>query len=553
MAQWMKTYDVAGSILGGSIGERLYARLNGYGSLVVVVTFTSAAFRGSIETVVTNAGWVIEGADSWESDFRMTLVRTGPRVVGPATRERFVHELRTLLSSIPNSPVVLEPTFVQPDYAQMPRWLVDTHSENPSLNSWNKHPTYLFGEHGPVLRQIKQIFPDGRLRPSNAASRLALQDSARSADWRMGTIFLACTILGLVTANGTKSAFQGLLESTGFPFRDDDTRAATISYFLILVWPLFCSVLYVLALWIAALVGAFKGSQVVLRLPVPKKPKSAAGWSTTQFESQADNGIRIYMKIQAAFFLLVVVGVSFLIGRMLWIAGSISAGLPGGLAGTAWLASGLALTWFVTRLLAAHLLLSGRAAPRLALNIGAAAVVLALVARLPAWAYLEGVGVGSLVGAVDWTQIVAFTPKLLVLAGAAAFSWLLVWTGKQIGGTGRFFMSIVAVASTTLCLVTVAETELTAGHNLRVQGTNEFARSNYPVAACLKQISSTDQARPVWFLGVRDNQTIVTTRSQTSDALPETGQISSFPTSNVILTLVPFEYVNPEEKTKPCA
>ncbi|MCT9868751.1 hypothetical protein [Paenarthrobacter aurescens] len=554
MSAWTTRYNKVGSVLGGSLGERLYAKLNGYGSLVVEVKFTSSGFREPIATVVVNAGWVIEDASTWESDFRMTLVRTGPRVVGPATRERFIHELRTVLSSIPNAPVVLEPTFVKPDYGQMPRWVVDRGSGDSSPDPLDKSPLYIYGEHGPVLQQVRQSFPDGDLRPSNAASRLARQSSAKNPDWRFAAGFIVLLLLGFFRTESTKTALPGLPAMDGllswFP---EESWSAAESYILILAWTLFCGFIYVAALWAVVPFGAFKGSEVIIRFPLPKKPREAAGWSWPGKDSKADSGTKTYLKIQTVFSLLAGAGVSYFVGRILWVSMSIAAGLPGGLAAATWLAGGLALAWFVSRLVAAHWLLNGRALPRLALNLGTAAIALTLFTRLPVWAYLEGVGAGPLVSAIEWTQVFSFTPGLLALTATAALSWLLVWVGKQSGSSLLFFMRIVTASTVLLCLLTVVQTELNAGYNLRLQGTQEFARANYPAPACLQQLSNPGTSQPVWVLGTRDNQTIVASRSPTAEPLEDGGKVSSFPTDSVVLALLPFQFLDGQQAAEPCS
>ncbi|MET3902228.1 hypothetical protein ABIE35_000778 [Paenarthrobacter sp. 4246] len=554
MAVWTKQYNKAGSILGGSIAERIYAKLNGYGSLVVEVRFTSSSFRGSIETAVVNAGWVIEDATTWESDFRITLVRTGPRVVGLATRERFIHELRTVLSSIPNAPAVLEPTFVKPDYGQLPRWVVDRGSGDSSPHSVGKGPLYIYGEHGPVLQQVRQSFPDGDLKPSNAASRLDREHSVSSPDWRITATFLGFALLGFFTAGTIRSAFQGfpVVTSPSLVIHEDSWFAVE-PYLLIIAWTLLCCVFYGVSLWGAALLGAFRGSEVTLRLPVPQKPREAVGWSWPSKDSEADEGTKTYVRIQALYALLIGIGVSFLVGRTLWVSGSIAIGLPGGLAGTVGIAAGMALAWFASRLLAAHMLLGGKSLPRLVFNIGSAAIAIALIMRLPAWAYLEGIGVGPLTSTVDWTQLVSFMPRLFGLVLVAALSLLIVWVGKQNGSWMRFLINISIGASVLVCLLTIVQTEMTAGYNLRTYGTQAFARANYPVPACLQQDSKPGTSKAVWVLGTRDNQTIVTTRSPTPEPLQESGRVSSFPTDSVVLTLVPFENLVPEGAAESCA
>lgn len=539
-------------MLGSSLGERLYAKLNGYGSLVVEVTFASPAFRESIEHIVSTSGWAIEDSSNWGSEFRMKLVRTGPRVVGLATRERYIHELGTVLSSTPNPPVVLKPTFVQPDYSQMPRWVVNKGRTYSSPDLLSKHPIYIYGEHRHALRQIKRVFPKGELLPSNAASRLYFQRPSSRPDWTLGTLFLAFAVLGFFTADASVPAFQEVTSTARWVIFTKETWPAADTYVLFFVWWLLCAIIYVALLWIAASAGAFKGSEVSIHWPIPTKPPTAAGWSWSAIASAADNGIRAYMKIQAVAGLLLISGTSVLTGRMLWIGGSIAAGLPGGLLGTAWLAFGLALAWLVTRLVAAHSLLSGRTLRRLVLNLGSTAIVLTLVTRLPVWAYLEGIGTGPLVNAVDWTQIVAFTPTLLLLGGGLALSWLLIWIGKQGGSAMRFLAGAMVAASVLALLLSVTQRELTAGYNLRVQGTEEFARMNYPVPACLQQLNAPKQVQPVWVLGTRDSQTIVTSRSPSSEPLQESGHVSAFPTSSVALTLVPFGYLDADEARQPC-
>ncbi|MFW0772696.1 hypothetical protein ACLRGI_05970 [Paenarthrobacter nitroguajacolicus] len=554
MSAWTTGYNKVGSVLGGSFGERLYAKLNGYGSLVVEVKFTSSGFRGPIESAVTKAGWVIEKASTWESDFRMTLVRTGLRVVGTATREQFIHELRTVLSSIPNAPVVLEPTFVSPDYGQMPRWVVDRGSGDSNPDPSDKSPLYIYGEHGPVLQQVRQSFPDGDLRASNAASRLARQSSAKSHGWKFAAVFTALSLLGFLTAETTKTTFHGFPAMDGllawFP---EESWSAAESYILILAWTLLFGFIYVAALWAVVPFGAFKGSKVLIRFPLPQKPREAAGWSWPGEDSKADSGTKTYLKIQTVFSLLAGAGVSYFVGRILWVCGTIAAGLPGGMAAAAWLTAGMTLAWLVSRLAAAHWLLSGRGLPGLALNIGSAAIVLTLFTRLPAWAYLEGLGTGSLVSAVGWTQVFSFTPGLLALTAVAAVTWLLVWVGKQSGNSLLFMMRIVTVSSVLLCLLTVVQTEMVAGYNLRIQGTQAFAKANYPMPACLQQLSNPETSHPVWVLGTRDNQTIVASRSPSAEPLKNGGKVSSFPTDSVVLALLPVQFLDGQQAAESCS
>lgn len=554
MPAWMNISNKAGAVLGGSVGEQLYARLNGYGSLVVDVIFSSSRFRGSIDAAVEQAGWAIEDDADWESNFTLTLVRTGPRVVGSATREQFIHELQTVLSSIPNVPVVLEPTFVKPDYEQTPRWSVDTDSDNSKPAPLQNGPHYIYGQHGPVLERVRQTFPKADLRPSNAASRVVRQSSAKTLNWNFVAGFVVVSLLGFFTTETTKPSSNVLPGIKRFLFLvPEESWSAAESYLLLFVWILLGGLTYVTTLWTAVLVGAFRGSEVQVRFPLPRKPREAAGWSWPSKTSKMDRGTTTLVKIQAIYALFVGIGVSFFVGSILRVSLSIASGLPGGLSAAAWIAGGLALAWFVSRLAAAHWLLSGRALPRLALNIGTTAIALTLFTRLPAWAYLEGVGTGPLVSAIDWTQVLSFAPALLALTATAALSWLLDWLGKQSGTSLLFIMRILTASSVLVCLLTVVQTELTAGYNLRVHGTQAFAKANYPVAACLRQLSGPATSEAVWVLGNRDNQTIVTTRSTAATSLQEGGKVSSFPTGSVVLTILPSEFLSGQSTAKPCS
>lgn len=94
--------------------------------------------------------------------------------------------------------------------------------------------------------------------------------------------------------------------------------------------------------------------------------------------------------------------------------------------------------------------------------------------------------------------------------------------------------------------------QMTAGYNLRAQGTSEFAHMNYPVAACLQQLSLPGTSEPVWILGTRDNQTIVTPRSPGEGPLKEAGRIASYPTDSFTLKLEPYDELDRKQSSAAC-
>lgn len=564
MRMLKKSFDVAGSVLGGSVGEWAYAKLNGFGSVIVELQFASGDFREPIEAVVVGAGWVVEDTTAWADSYRMTLMRTGGRVVGTSSREGFIDDLRTVLSSVPNRLVVLDPKFFHPDYKQMPQWDLKRSSSAVDSEEADARPLGVYGDHAAVSRHVEWLDPGVELSAGNSASRLARPPEApvKGFGWRLAVCAVCPAIAGFVTFEMLKPILLDLwvINWLSATLPDDTWQQPGGEYVLMVLWMLLCGVLYVVALAAAGLAGSFKKSEFKLRLLFKKKGARSRemqvalpGWSWPTVKSVPDSGTRTYIRIKTVIVLLLIVGVCFFAGRLIWTLGFSASQLPGGLPVAFLLTTTLGLVWFGSRLTRAHWLLTGRRLPRLALNIGSMAVALAVLVRLPAWAYLEGVGAGPLVSTIDWTQIISFTPSLTALGAGAVLSGLLVWLGKRATNTQRFLANLMGVATILLLLTGVVTAEMTDGYNLRVQGTSEFAGINYPVPACLQQGSSSSEFTAVWVLGTRDNQTIVTTRTPNTDDLKEPGQVTSFPSDGIVLRLVPFDHLDDGESSKACS
>ncbi len=342
----------------------------------------------------------------------------------------------------------------------------------------------------------------------------------------------------LLSDDGLSSAFSNnLWINSGFGL-----------YGLMALWLTLCLALHVLSVLGAALLGFFKQSEFEVHLMFRRKTKlpvrirrivTNRAWPSK--ELAADRGSRTYLRIRWLYVLLARMGAGCFAGAVIRNGLATAEKLPGGIAAVVGGAAVLGLIWVVGRLIAAHLLLRSGRLPRLAFSVGSLAISLTVFVRFPAWAYVEGIGVGNLVGTIELPQLIFFGSALIVMAAVLTSGWLLVWLAKRLDGVARFIMKAMAIVSVTLCFLTIAQTEMNAGINLRVRGTSEFAKTSYPIAACLQQIPASGPPTAVWLLGNRDNQTVVSTRSPNGLALSSPGQVSILPTDSITLTLVPAE------------
>lgn len=560
-----RSFNKVGVVFGGSFSAGIYSTLNGYGSVIVKLEFISTDFREPIETAILNAGWLIEDRSRWEERRQLTLVRTGSGVVGLNTRERFINELQAVLSSIPNSLIVLEPRLFRPDYRQMPRWGFDMRGTNADPLEMKSRSLGIYGAHAAVSNWSRRSFPRGKLVPGNSASRLdpSFSGTPPRVAWMWLWVILLPALFGLFALEALKPALRDVpvVNWVYFSFLEPVSGApgSDGTYFLLLLWLLFCWLLYWGLLFGASSTGVFKDSEFKLKLLRNKGQVEEAdvreaifGWAWPTDKITADPGTKIYMRIKYGTGVLAVAGISLLAGRMLGSGGSAAFEDPEGLAGAITLLGVSVVIWFGSRLATTHWVLLGRPLPRLAFNVGSAALGFAVLVRLPAWAYLEGAGVGSLISAVDWTQLISFIPDLLALTAIAGLCWLMLWTAKRQDGLGNYMLNIVAIITFLFAVTSDVQLQMTAGYGLRVQGTSEFARINYPVPACLQHLTRPDTFEPVWLLGTRDSQTFVTPRSTNGDPLNERGRISAFPTDSFTLKLAAYENLNGERSLDAC-
>ncbi|MFJ4211095.1 hypothetical protein ACIPY2_21785 [Paenarthrobacter sp. NPDC089675] len=368
-------------------------------------------------------------------------------------------------------------------------------------------------------------------------------------NWHAAIVLAACVggtygegitanLSQLLSDDGLSSAFSNnLWINSGFGL-----------YGLMALWLTLCLALHVLSVLGAALLGFFKQSEFEVHLMFRRKTKlpvrirrilTNRAWPSK--ELVADRGSRTYLRIRWLYVLLARMGAGCFAGAVIRNGLATAEKLPGGIAAVVGGAAVLGLIWVVGRLIAAHLLLRSGRLPRLAFSVGSLAISLTVFVRFPAWAYVEGIGVGNLVGTIELPQLIFFGSALIVMAAVLTSGWLLFWLAKRLDGVARFIMKAMAIVSVTLCFLTIAQTEMNAGTNLRVRGTSEFAKTSYPIAACLQQIPVSGPPTAVWLLGNRDNQTVVSTRSPNGLALSSPGQVSILPTDSITLTLVPAE------------
>lgn len=546
MGRLKDTIHKVGAFLGGSWSEWMYAKLNGYGTVIVELEFSSSKSRALIDSTLAKKGWEIENDDRWSTDHALTIARTGIGLVGISTRDTAIKDIRTVLSTLPNSLVLLEPNFIHPDFSQMPLWIIDKRESLVKIPK-GKSPS-IYGTKAAALRRFTQLHHGVKVMPANSAAHLEEtthgmeKDAPTSATGRVWQRVLTCLMAStFVLGWWAYEAMKTSLSDTPF----SPTSHVPSLCLLLGCWLLLCQGLQYWVLRIANRAGQFRDSDFSIRLLRDKdSAKSLAvrralyGFEWPSKETVADSGTKAYMRWKAVFWELALAGSCCVSGAMAPAIWDSLPENPTGLGGAVVVFALLGLVWLGWHLTKAHGLLGQRPLPRLAFNIGSATVALAILIRFPAWAYLEGSGAGYLVSAVDWTQLVSFSGSLVGLTAVVALAWVMIWFGKRQAGIIQFLMSVLSVALVLLGFLSIAENEMTHGYNLRVQGTAEFARLNYPVRACMQTLSNPEVSKAVWVFGSANNQVIVTKRSLTEEPLKEAGQVSSLPADSVSLHLV---------------
>ncbi|MDP9934873.1 hypothetical protein ACIPY0_19945 [Paenarthrobacter nicotinovorans] len=526
--------------LGGPWSARLYGTLNSYGSVVVEMRFSASAFRGLINDALSRNGWLIEDDRFWESERRLTVVRLGPQLVGSNAGDAATRDLMTALSCIPNKLELVDARHTGPAFAQVPAWTID---ENATIvKTQDRKAPRIYGDRRHVLARFEALFPQMIPIPANAAARELDPETRRATipGSRWAAAFTAITAI--------------IMMVSGWLFYSQPDLALNAPELLPVVapltmvgigaWVLVCHLVYKLELLVADRMGKFKGSEFNRRFikdpslaDSPVARGALRSWSWPNGRSAVDSGIQTYMRIRFVALSAGLAGPSFAVGGLAQIQWATRPQSPDVIIGTIIALCFLGVVWLATQLVRARLLLRTRTLPQLTLNIASAAIILTILTRFPAWAYLLGMEAGHLVGVVDWTQLLSFTPAIGVLVLLCLFGWLAAWYGRQMG-SGGFLMTVMFGVAALVGVLNIAQSEMMAGYNLRLQGTSEFAKINYPVRACMTKLTDPTAPQSVWLLGSTGSQTIVTTRSPSAKPLTVPGHVSAVPSGSIILDIV---------------
>ncbi|KIA74378.1 hypothetical protein ANMWB30_09510 [Arthrobacter sp. MWB30] len=527
------------SALGGPWTTWIYAKLNSYGSIVVVMKFSSTNFRGLIDAILDAQGWTIEDTGCWDTDRIITVVRSGPRLIS-ASNDAATKDLLTALSCVPNRLEFLEAKFIEPDFAQVPAWSIDRRAKH--VNAAGSKTPQVYGDRKHVFQRLAFLFPQMTPVPINAAARL--QDprppifKSWKARWAAVFAILGLLILGWYLHDCLPDVTKDpTLLSFAFPL-----FMGTMS-----AWLITCQALYHLALLIAERRGKFTTSGFSRRLlkepflaDSPEVLKALSSWTWPTRKSTEDPGLVLYSRLKILRTDCAFGGGSIILGGLLHLQWQLRPETPEGLLGALAVTCLLGALWFTTQLFKARWLLQSRTLPKVTLNIASAAIAVALLTRFPAWAYLSGMDAGYLVGIIDWTQLISFAPATLVLVLLGLLAWLLVWISRQLG-PGRFLMASILGLTALVGLLNIAQSEMIAGYKLRVQGTADFAKLTYPVRACVATLADPEHPHAAWILGSTSSQTFFVTRSPGSEPLQTPGHVSAVPNSTITVTLDPVE------------
>jgi len=535
-----KMFNKISMWLGGPWSARLYGKLNSYGSVVVEMRFSASTFRGLIDEALSRHGWMIEDDSCWKSERRLTVVRLGPRLVGANAGDKAAKDLITTMSCVPNKLELVEARHIDPAFEQVPAWTID---ENAMIvRTPDRKAPRIYGDRTHVLARFEVLFPLITPIPANAAARKVDPETRRitipGVRWAAASTAIAALVmmaLGWLLYSQPNVAFNA---SELLPVIAPITMVSSG------VWVLICHLLYKLGLLVADRTGKFKESAFNRRfVKDPSLADSPAvrwalrSWCWPSRRAAVDPGIKTYMRIRFVAIALGLTGASFAAGGLLQIHWATRPQSPDVLIGTIVAACLLGVAWIATQLIEARWLLRARTLPRLTLNIASAAIILTILTRFPAWAYLVGLEAGHLIGVVDWTQLLSFVPDIGVLLFLCLLGWLATWYGRQMGSSG-FLMTIMFWMAALVGVLNIAQAQMVAGYNLRMHGTSEFAKINYPVRACMTKLAGPANPQPVWLLGSTGSQVIVTTRSPSAEPLTVPGHVSAVPSSSIILDMV---------------
>ncbi|GEM_PF-3765424 len=535
-----KMFNKISMWLGGPWSARLYGKLNSYGSVVVEMRFSASTFRGLIDEALSRNGWMIEDDSCWESERRLTVVRLGPQLVGANAGDTATKDLMTTMSCVPNKLELVEARHIDPAFEQVPAWTID---ENATIvRTSDKKAPRIYGDRAHVLARFEVLFPLIAPIPANAAARKLDPETRR------------ITIPGVRRAAAFTAIAALVMMASGWLLYSEPHFALNASELLPViapitmvgsgVWVFICHLVYKLGLLVADRRGKFKGSAFNRRLVKDPSPADSPAvrwalrsWCWPSRRAAVDPGIKTYMRIRFVAITLGLTGASFAAGGLLQIQWATRPQSPDVVIGIIVALCLLGVAWLATQLIQARWLLRARTLPRLTLNIASAAIILTVLTRFPAWAYLVGMEAGHLIGVVDWTQLLSFVPDIGVLLFLCLLGWLATWYGRQIG-SGGFLMTIMFWMAALVGVLNIAQSQMMAGYNLRVHGTSEFARINYPVRACMTKFADPANPQSVWLLGSTGSQIIVTTRSPSAESLTVPGHVSAVPSSSIILDLV---------------
>lgn len=529
------------------IGAKAYAIFNGYGTIVVHLEFTSNQFRHQIEAKLSVAGWHIEDSSGWETARRLDLVRAGPGLLGSYTRAKTIESLMTVLAAIPNKVVVLKPEFFRPDFAKLPGWAIDGAQTNADLKDIRSRTPIIYGNDEASRDKWRQLVPDAETIPDDAAAKLERWPPRQLSPWQLlwGGLAVSGIPLSLLLYQPLKS-WWGNSPVIGDLFIPAPNSVPVGWYVLMVGWPVAWWAIFMLRLGAAQVFGTFKGSDfnwgAVFKTDsrTPRAMKRAKQFPRWVSEKEIpDKGIRVYTRARFACWLLALFGLGWINGTFLYSLFLYLAAREVGLVFMAAMSVVTVLVWFAGEVRRARLLLQARSFPRLALSVGSYAVAGAVLIRLPAWAYLEGVGVPELSGGVDWIGVLSLSLGFVaVCILCAGFGWVLWWVSRHSPPVASIAGSMGVVAILILLPLMVLSQVNAAGYGLRTEGTGNYTQGNYPAAACLRPAEGTVKSRAVWVLGVIDNRTLVAARSETEKPLSQPGHVTAFPTDSVVLDMV---------------
>lgn len=541
----------------------LHALLNSYGTVVIRLQFETDQYQALIVQALERIGWQVDeiqtSEQGWTNRHEIVIVKSGPEMTGSIFQDRVLNAILVAVGQVPNRLVLLVPEFHVPDLVEPPKWAIDgAETEGPTSEALKLTPSY-FGDFDKATEAAQRLVHNPKLIPVNSRAR---KQKARPVRERISLWLKVITAipglgLGIFFYEFLKSIFS---ESPilGLLFQSEQQGRATPIVLALIV--ILAAVLW-LAYFICLLVFGgrskkrwFSGSifeikalfdrDVASHLPQQRR-MSVSTWPRSK--AIEDRGLRVYGRTKFIFWHLYYFLFGILFGifiRNSWDFFSRS-----------WWQTAIVLIFFAVVFLAVGLWgasrrLQTRRLPRIVVGISAITIVGAALIRLPAWAYLNGMGLSPLTDSVDWTGLASLSPFLIAgVAGSIAYASAAIWAGRRAGPIEPLIYLLVVMMPMTIVLESISRS-MTDGYNLQITGLPQYAQGNFPAAACIQKTANPSTpsasepgatAKPVWIIAVREQYLSVTDRAESTEPLANPGIAKSLPVADYTISYVRYE------------